>query len=362
MKNQQTKLAWLITAIVILVLIIGFCFRTEAPKTKPAAKPAADKATVSAEESKAPPVAVEHKDNALAGIPLSDVKALIRLRLTQWSQTKTEDEASRERLLEAMKSLLTNENAAELTKMLSEDELSCPFGLLAYERWLQTTPLEAAQWISGRAGATDLQARLVAHQLLTDEKALRTYSESLPDTVWKQTFLGEASMIAVTNNPPQAVALARQMKSGKEQTNAVETVIYDWATRDLAGAIGSVNAITDPALHEKALVMTAKAIAMGDPDLGAQWLSSAVKSDGALKETAQSIVEIWAQKSPDDAAKWLSHSTSVEVRADAVNALARAWIKTDPAAARAWITTLPEHERVESMLKEDQAERERPKE
>jgi len=366
MKTRLSKTGWLLVAAVSVVLVVGFWLRSPVAKDKKPPEPAHPVVNVSKpaqEPAKKPSVeAVNRQDDALANILLKDIKALIRLKLTQWGQTQTEDEASRERLLETMKALLTHENASELTRMLSADELSSPFGLLAFEQWLKANPAEAAQWMTSQAGATDLQARLVAHQLLSDEQALNTYCNSLPDTGWKQTFLGEASLIAVVKNPPQAAALAKQMKPGKEQTNALETVVYDWATRDLAGAIGYVGSIADPALREKTLVMTAKAIAMGDPDLGAQWLSSAVKTEGALKETAQCIVEIWAQKSPEDAAKWLSHSTDVSLRADAVNALVHAWLKVDPNAAQAWVRTLPEKERVEKMLKEEQAEREQPKE
>lgn len=367
MKIRSSKTACLIAVAIIIVLAIGYWFQG---RTENGSKPVGSNgvvenigATVSNDTAKAPLAeAASHPNDALANIPLKDVKALIRLKLTQWGQTQTEDEASRERLLETMKSLLTNENASELTRMMSDEELSSPFGLLAFEQWLKANPAEAAQWMSSQAGATDLQARLVAQQLLSDGQALNTYCNNLPDTGWKQTFLGEASLIAVAKNPPQAAALAKQMKPGKEQTNALETIVYDWATRDLSGAIGLVETIADPTLHEKTLIMTAKAIAMGDPDLGAQWLSSAVKTEGAVKETAQSIVEIWAQKSPEDAAKWLLHSTDVNLRADAVNALARAWLKVDPNAAQAWVRTLPERERVEKMLKEEQAEREQPKE
>ncbi|MFT3867869.1 MAG: hypothetical protein QM715_05165 [Nibricoccus sp.] len=365
MKNHQPKIAGLISAVIVLALGVAYWFRTDGPKVRPQAEPPTERSTASIQKPDAketPALIVERKDDETAGIPLSDVKALIRLKLTQWGQTQTEDEAARERLLETMKALLTKENAAELTRMLSDDELSSPFGLLAFEQWLKVNPSEAANWMSSQPSATDLQARLVAQQLLSDEQTLNLYCNDLPDTGWKQTFLGEASLIAVAKSPPQAAALARQMKPGKEQTNALETIVYDWATRDLSGAIGLVGTIADPALREKTLVMTAKAIAMGDPDLGAQWLSNAVKTEGALKETAQSIVEIWSEKSPADAANWLSHSTDINLRSDAVDALARAWLKVDANAAQAWIRTLPEKERVEKMLKEEQAERERPKE
>ncbi|MFT3784391.1 MAG: hypothetical protein QM790_20465 [Nibricoccus sp.] len=295
------------------------------------------------------------------GLSLAETKELVRQKLALWNQTKTEDEAARQRLLEELEALVTQENAPELTKMLSEDELSAPFGLFAFGRWLEANPQDAAKWIAVQPGANDLHANRIAQRFLSDENGLRAYCAALPNIPWKQTFLSEASLLVVAKNPAYATEIAQQMNPGKEQTNALETVIYDWATRDISGAVGAVEKIADPALRERTLVMTAKAIAIGDPDLGAQWLSMAVKSEGALKEAATSIVEIWAEKSPTEAAAWLSRSAHVEQRAEAVNALVRAWAKVDPHATQAWIQSLPERERVEAMLREEQAERERPK-
>jgi hypothetical protein len=294
-----------------------------------------------------------------AVLTLRDIKRMVRQRLQQWQDTSTEDDGARLQLLESMAALLTKENAAELTRMLSPEELSSPFGLLALDRWLEASPADAARWMARQPNGTDEQARLVARRFLEDDAALRAYCDELTDTRWRQTFLGETSLLAVTKNPIQAASLAQRMKPGPEQTNVFETVVYDWATRDLQGAIGLVGTVADPTLRERALAMTAKAIAVGDPDLGAQWLSNAVKSEGVLKEAAQSIVEMWAEKSPAEAGQWLLRTADVKVRADAVNTLVHAWQKRDPAAAQAWIKTLPEGESVQAMLNAEQEEQAR---
>lgn len=357
MKSRAIPAVWFLIFLTLGVLFWLSNEKNEVPTVK--APPASN---VSTTQKPLPPtwdVAVASEDKAAKTARLDFVKGSVRLKLQQWRETQTEDEASRVRLLAEMLALLTRDNAAELSRMLSTEELNSAFGLAAQKLWLEVDPEAASRWIAAQPEASEEQARLVAQQYLADDKEMKAFCNELPDTAWKEGFLSVASLEMAGSAPARAAELAKQMKPGPAQTNALETVVYDWATHDLKGALGLVESVADPVLREKALVMTAKAIAVGDPDLGAQWLATSVKSEGALKETAQSIVAIWAERSPADAALWLSRASDPTVRAEAVNGLVRAWIKTDATSAHAWIQTLPERDQVLATLKADEEERKR---
>jgi hypothetical protein len=364
MTPSLKPLRWAAVCLIILVAVVLWRSSRSNPASSTPAKEVAFTAVPRVVTQAVVPVANASQTALVqdreAPIPLDDIKVMVRLKLKEWRETKTEDDEARKSLLEFLLGLLTRENAAEITRSLLVEELNSEFGLAAQKLWLEANPAEAARWIAAQPDATEEQARLVARQLLTDERGMSVFCDELADTAWRQAFLSVASLEALGGKEPaRAAALAQRMQPGPAQTNALETVVYDWAVHDLKGAMGLVGTITEPVLRERVMAVAAKAIALGDPDLGAQWLASAVKSEGVLKETAQCVVEIWAEKNPAEAAQWLSRATDVSVRADAVNALVRAWQKTDPAAALAWVKTLPEGDQVLASLKAEQAERER---
>lgn len=361
-SDSMKSRAILTVSFLVLLVIVGLIWSRRGQNEKPLIKtpPSALDSVQKLSPHAQPTLDAEVSEKKAAkAASLDSIKASVRFKLQQWRETQTEDEASRDRLLTELLVLLTRDNAAELSRMLSTEELNSAFGLAAQWLWLEVDPKTASRWIAAQPEASEEQARLVAQQYLSDDKEMQAFCNELPDTAWREGFLSVASLEMAGSAPARAAELAKRMKPGPAQTNALETVVYDWATHDLKGAIDLVESVADPVLREKALMMTAKAIAVGDPDLGAQWLANSVKSEGMLKETGQSIVAIWAETSPADAAQWLSRVADPTVRVEAVNVLVRAWIKTDATSAQAWIQTLPERDQVLATLKADEEERKR---
>lgn len=288
-------------------------------------------------------------------------KAAIRQRLKAWAATRTEDEEERRLLLLEMKSVLTDENAGALTRMLSTEDLLGPFGLVAFDRWLGVEPLAASRWVAQQPGVTAEQARYAANHLLNDPVLLNQYCEGMPDTAWRQTFLAEASMLDADKNPARAVSLAQRMKADADRLNALETASYSWMLADLPAAMRWVETLQDRDLRARVLAMGAKALASTDHDLAASWLSAAVMSDSAKRETALSLVETWAQSDPRSAARWLVSDLDVKARQPAVLAVARVWQRADPAQAEAWLASLPEQAELRDLLAAEVAEANSPK-
>lgn len=278
-------------------------------------------------------------------------------KLRLWLATKTGDTATQERLTDDALALLTDENTAEVMLMLTAQEFDTPFGAKGLEHWLKLDPATATRWITARSDLTEHHALIVARALLERPADLHAYADQLPDGTWKQNVLSSASLEAVGKSPVIAIALAQRMAPGDAQTNALETIAYDWFGRDLAAATRWTQSVEDPQLRERLLAVGAKAIANADPDLAAGWLVSSVKTEGVLNQTALTLVESWADQHPMQAANWVTRFSEAGPRKEAIELVLSHWMKTDPASANAWIQTLPEREAVLSKLKADEAER-----
>jgi hypothetical protein len=136
----------------------------------------------------------------------------------------------------------------------------------------------------------------------------------------------------------------------------LQTVAYDWISRDPNPALDWIMGVNDPSLQERLIAAGAKAVAMTDPSLAAGWLVSGVQSEGLLNDTVPNIVEIWAGKDPSEAANWVAQFPDGVSREAAVNIVSSHWLQSDSGAATAWILTLPERDKILTKLISDQAE------
>jgi hypothetical protein len=292
-------------------------------------------------------------------ISLADAKAAVRLKLRQWAERKTGDVETENRLMEEMLALLTNDNAAELTRSLDAEERGTPFGLAALERWLSIEPAKAARWMAAQSETTEPQALLVARALLKNSAAVRAYCDEISDGDWKQSVLKSASLELAESDPAGAINLARRLNAEAVRTDVLQTVTYDWITHEPRAALDWITQLNDAALREGLLAVGAKAIAVTDPDLAAGWLVTAVKSEKILNDTALSIIESWAAQDPAKAAKWVALFPPQGPREAAVNLVVDRWLQSDPNAANAWLLTLPERDKVLARLKAAQDEQQR---
>lgn len=292
--------------------------------------------------------------------PRRELLSLIHAKLDQWYAVETGDTETQDRLTKELIALLSDANAAEIGQSFSSEELNTPFGLAALGRWLDVEAMEAASWVATYPDATETQALVVARGLLRDPARLNAFCAQLPDTEWKQTFLRAAALEGLSQDPLGAINLARNMDPGAAQTDVLQTVAYDWMTRDPAAVSDWMVTVHDPILREQLLSASAKAIAVTDPDLAAGWVSAMIKSEAVAHDAALSVVATWVASDPAKVAAWVAQFPSRGSRDAAITIVARRWLESDPAAAHAWIQTLPERDDILARLAAEQAERERP--
>jgi hypothetical protein len=317
----------------------------------PAARPAATtRPSFSAQESEylrplpvlRSPLQVATKEAGLSStLSLSQTMVLIHSKLRQWSERKTGDRDTEDRIMNELTALLTDDNAGKIIKQLSPDELDGPFGTSALFRWMKTDPMTAANWVASRPEATDDQAWVIAHGLLEDGIDPRKYAVQLPESKWKQTYLLDAALDVLSTDPNEAISLAQQMAPGNAQTNLLQTGVNEWMGNDPGTTMNWIMSIGDPTLRDELISAGAKAYATSDPRHAATWAASTMGAGDTLDRTVLSIMDTWCAENPAEAAGWAAQLPEGETRTAAVKAVLGQWLQSNPPAAANWAQSLP---------------------
>ncbi len=123
---------------------------------------------------------------------------------------------------------------------------------------------------------------------------------------------------------------------------------YDSERSQWETALAKIRAEVDPELRASGL----KALTAGDADpRGALAWMLAEDADETAKEAGLGLLRQWAEKDPATAAAWLKESTMAKnLREEAVNQVALAWMGTSVMEAIHWAEGLPESERNGAVL------------
>lgn len=266
---------------------------------------------------------------------------VIHSNLQKWLDAKRHGSEEKEaEAMQALEALLTKQNAAEVTRALTGDELQTPFGMEAIRDWTKANPVQASNWIASRPGFTQDEAWAISQGWVGDSEGLQNYAAQLPAGAWKQALLQEAGAQMAASDPQGAIALAQQMSGGNQRTSLLQSVATNWIATDPNAAVAWINGVTDPILRDQLIASAAQSYALSDPAGAAAWLASSVKSDGIAKSAALNIAQTWVAQDPSAAARWVSQFPPGDTRTAAVSIVTSYWRQTDPGAAAAWANTL----------------------
>jgi hypothetical protein len=180
----------------------------------------------------------------------------------------------------------------------------------------------------------------VADDWMGHRAGLQECLDQLPDTEWKQHFLGSLASEMSVNDPQSAIKVAQQTNPGHAQTSLLQVVACNWVGTDPDAALAWVASVRDPSLQEQLIVSAAQSYALTDPAQAATWLVSEVKSPQVEKDAALNILKIWVVKDPAQAADWVAQFPEGNTKTAAVQIVSQYWQQTDHAAATAWIRNL----------------------
>jgi hypothetical protein len=351
--NCKMKFSWKFLLVGTLAVIAIFSREIYLP---PASRAPASPETASAPASPAPPlepapVPMEVKQPQSSSPSIEDVSASafdntlasLHAKLRQWQESQVnspDDVEGRDRLLQEMLAMVTDENVAKIIQSLSAKEMSTPFGTGALHHWMQLDPVTASNWLASRPDTTEDETLAVAEDWAGHGDGLRQYLDQLPDTAWKQSLLQDAGSEMSFKDPLEAVKLAQQMKPGDLQTNLMRAVACGWISTDPGAALDWINGVNDPSLREQLVASAAQSYALTDPAQAMAWLASSVKSDQTVKDSTLNIIQTWATKDPAAAANLVGQFPDGDTKTAAADIISKYWQQTDPVAARTWIQNL----------------------
>lgn len=146
------------------------------------------------------------------------------------------------------------------------------------------------------------------------------------------------------SDPAAALAFATG-KRGLMANHLAQSVVTEWAQRDLDAAIAHVGAQDDSLTKTRLGIPLVEAWAKTDPQSALQWANDNLKGE-ARAAAAASIVKSMATKDIDSAAHFIAGLESGGVKNRAVNQLVETWLskenKPNATAALTWMASLPD--------------------
>ena len=257
----------------------------------------------------------------------------------------TDSDRRRESLERAVISVTVNDRPALLESLLRDDDFAAAElreGLI--RRWAETDPIGAVAWASQISDPATRQASLKQAASAWAEKDLSSATSwlaTLADGPDKQAAAIAVAYEAAKSNPLTSLKLASQLPATSDRDSLLVYAVSQWAGSDSKTATTWAAQVNDSKLRQHLLAAVSVAMAARD-GLGAATLAGMALPPGPEQDrTAISIVQRWAQTSPQDAANWVAQFPNTAVRASATQNLITIWAAKDAKAAANWLNSQP---------------------
>jgi hypothetical protein len=175
----------------------------------------------------------------------------------------------------------------------------------------------------------------------TDLPAAAGWVHALPEGDSKQAATLDLAYEAARTEPVAALELASTLPPTRERDDLLVHAVSQWSGTDSTTAAAWAMKVLDPSLRQRLVAAVAVASAEQDGAVAATLAASALGAGDEQDRTAVSIVQRWAQNSPQAAASWVSQFPDVPARDAAVQNLLALWTAQDAEAAGNWLRELP---------------------
>ena len=171
-----------------------------------------------------------------------------------------------------------------------------------------------------------------------DPQAAIAWAGSLSDSAMRDEVLPGMVGTIAQNDPAQAAQLITQYSSGgPKATEAVSTLVWQWANTDPQSASRWAAALPESDLRRRALESLINRWAEADSAGASAWLSTLPggdSRDAAVAAFAQRVV----QSDPQTAVQWAMSISDENNRNTQIEAVLSDWLRTDPVAAKSWLS------------------------
>jgi len=260
-----------------------------------------------------------------------------------------EAETDPDRRSETIERVVESVSEADLPAML--DSLArdispgaAELGRPLVRRWAERDAPAAAAWTAQLPEGAVRRAALEQVAIAwanTDLPAAAGWVQALPQGDAKEAATLDLAYEAARTEPVAALELASTLRRTPQRDDLLVHALSQWPGTDSSSAAAWAMNVPDPSLRQR--LVAAVAVASAEQDgAGAAWLAaSALGAGDEQGRAAVSIVQRWAQNSPQAAASWVSQFPDSPPRDAAVQNLLALWIPQDAEAAGNWLRQLP---------------------
>ncbi len=260
-------------------------------------------------------------------------------------EAETDSDLRSEALERAVESVSDAELPALLDSLaLDANPAAAQMSLLLVRRWAENDPAAAVAWTSqipenpGRRAALEQVAIAWAN---TDLPSATSWVQALPENEGKHAAILGLAYETARTEPVAALDLTSSLPPTQERDDLLIHAVSQWAGTDSTTAAAWALEVADPTLRERLVAAVVIALADQDGSAAATLAANALGAGDEQNRATVSIVQRWAQASPQAAASWVSQFPDIPSRAASVENLMALWTVSDAEAAGNWLRQLP---------------------
>jgi hypothetical protein len=211
-------------------------------------------------------------------------------------------------------------------------------------RWVKDDAEGSLRWVSETLGSSPSPETLhaMAKWLVSQDSRLASAwgktLASIPEREGVALFIARE---VLRSDPVLALGVACEFSPGEKRDEFLRQALTEWGARDAGAAREWVGQIQDEALRFRLIACAAIGIATQRPEMAAAWVTREMPAGTEQNGAVISIIQRWAQSSPEKAAEWVAAFPEAPIQHAALKALLQSWTLRDPTSAMEWVSRLP---------------------
>ncbi|HEY1172241.1 MAG TPA: hypothetical protein VGH19_12780 [Verrucomicrobiae bacterium] len=221
---------------------------------------------------------------------------------------------------------LAEEDAPSILQRLDDQLRHSEFGTLLLRRWAASSPEAAALWVLGLPEGAEREELLIQAAIVwggQDHKAASEWAGGLAEGVEKQKVLQVVVEETIRQDAPAALALLGALAPSFEREQLAVRALNEWATQEPVAALQWVATLSTQSEQQIYKAGMVPVIASIDGASGARLVTSWFSPGQEQQWMAVSVVQRWAQQSPEATAEWVMKFPEGAMRVAALDNLKR---------------------------------------
>ena len=212
-------------------------------------------------------------------------------------------------------------------------------------RWAEADPKSASEWAEHLSQGPIRREAMLQVAIAwgsSDPSNGARWVTSIPSDSNKAPVTIAFSYEAARENPTIALQVVGELEPSAERDQALEYAVSQWAGMDASVAAAWALQVPEPALSQRLVAAAAIVAAERDPLAAAMLVVTNLGPGDEQNRAAVSVVQRWAQTSPQAAADWVAKFPDTPTGVAAAENLFSIWGFRDGAAAADCLNRLPE--------------------